>query len=36
MSKCDFTIMLNCIIPKDTAYYEDDLGEIVCEQLMLI
>lgn len=36
MKKKDSTIMLNCIIPKGTAYYEDDLGEIVCEQLMLI
>lgn len=35
MLKKNSTIMLNCIIPKGTVYYEND-GEIVCEQLMLI
>ena len=30
------TIMLNCIIPKGTVYYEDRHGFIVCEQLMLM
>ena len=36
MCKREKFIMLTCIIPKGTKYYENEYGEIVSEQLMLI
>ena len=36
MCKREKFIMLTCIIPKGTKYYENEYGEIVSEQLILI